>query len=248
MWGRYFLCLATGCCLLGADVARAQGPTPVLFGQRGQFVVSSELWVNYEDRDVDGKAESDFGEIERVSVGGSGVNVTTVPALDYFLTENLSVGAAISVTHSGPGISLRSSLAEDGEGASVSGDSFKVGFGPRVGYAIRISDAFTLFPRFGFRVAFESIELEGATATSGDKIDVDITSLDFNGFAPLMWHPVNHFFIGVGPSFTYQFWSDGSVSERLESGLDGSPFLGHEVDIDGTLFSIGVATQIGGYW
>jgi hypothetical protein len=56
--------------------------------------------------------------------------VTIVSALDYSWTENLLVGAAISVTHSGPGISLRSSLAEDGDGVSVSGDSFKVSFGP----------------------------------------------------------------------------------------------------------------------
>jgi hypothetical protein len=48
--------------------------------------------------------------------------------------------------------------------------------------------------------------------------------------APVLWHPVPHFFVGVGPAFNYNFFGDSSHSLR--------PWYS----------SLGLTSLIGGYF
>ncbi|WP_223640419.1 hypothetical protein [Corallococcus sp. EGB] len=92
------------------------------------------------------------------------------PSADYFLQQNLSVGASALV-------------------AFGFGDSTVVGLGVlgRVGYHLPLSERVSLWPKAGFGVQFAHVP---------NHSDVNFV-LDFN--APILFHLTPRFFIGAGP-------------------------------------------------
>lgn len=91
----------------------------------------------------------------------------------------------------------------------VDGDRF--GIGGRVGYDIAVGGHFTFWP-------VGTVEVEGGTGP---------TDLAFVAYAPLLWHPVQHFFVGLGP-FLEPF----------------VPFSGP----GGTVTSFGIQSTVGGWF
>ncbi|MBN8230234.1 hypothetical protein JYK02_22230 [Corallococcus macrosporus] len=123
------------------------------FGNAGQMVISQELngFIGY-------------------NTASEVFLVRLEPSADYFLQQNLSVGASALV-------------------AFGFGDSTVVGLGVagRVGYHLPLSERVSLWPKVGFGVQFGHIP---------DNSDVNFV-LDFN--APLLFHVTPNFFVGAGP-------------------------------------------------
>ncbi|NNC06061.1 outer membrane beta-barrel protein [Corallococcus exiguus] len=123
------------------------------FGQAGQMVISQELngFIGYNT------ASEIF-------------TVRLEPSADYFLQQNLSVGASALV-------------------AFGFGDYTVVGLGVlgRVGYHLPLAERVSLWPKVGFGIQFGHVP---------DNSDVSFV-LDFN--APVLFHLTPNFFIGAGP-------------------------------------------------
>jgi len=173
---------------------RADSPSGV-FGAKGQLAISSDAGLSISNTSIDG-------------IDGSSTNIVMRPAVDYFVVDYLSIGGFLGLEHnSAPG-----------------GKSTAVSIGPRVGYNIPLSERFSVWPKVGFSFASTSqetdeVELPSGATVGGD--DESSTSMQLNLFAPVMFHPVQHFFIGFGPAFDLDLSGDTkatTIAARLTLG------------------------------
>lgn len=108
------------------------------------------------------------------------------PAVDYFIAPNLSVGGQFVFQHqSVPTIT----------GGTTSQTVF--GLAPRVGFFVPLQPMFSVYPRAG---------LSFLRNTMGSGYNL----LSLNAYAPFLFHPVPHFFIGLGPVLSWDI-AGGSV-------------------------------------
>jgi len=106
------------------------------------------------------------------------------PAADFFLAHNVSVGGTLAIDYT---------QAKDT-------NSTRFGIGPRVGYNLAFTDSLGIWPKLGFSYSHTNVSVsvpqgggqEVTTSTSGDHFTLNL-------FAPIMFHPVTHFFVGFGP-------------------------------------------------
>jgi hypothetical protein len=151
------------------DNTRVTGPAEV-FGARGQIAISSDAAVTVQRRTLSG-------------VDGGTTSIQLAPAADYFVIENLSVGGFIGFDYVTAG----------------DNDSSRFSIGPRVGYNIPFSDLVSIWPKAGFSFAHTSstvsTRVNGATVSTTNSAD----AFALNLYAPIMFHPVQHFFAGFGP-------------------------------------------------
>lgn len=121
--------------------------------------------------------------IQHSSQGSTSIQFA--PAADYFVIRNLSIGASIGI---------------DYVNADQS-DSTRFTIGPRVGYNIPFTDTVGIWPKLGFSYSHTSVSTD---IPNGDA-DVEVTRsrsgdhITLNLFAPIMFHPAQHFFVGFGP-------------------------------------------------
>jgi hypothetical protein len=144
---------------------------------------------------------------DSVEDGDSTTNITLAPALDFFLARNLSVGGQVVYAQNGDDL----------------GDVQTFGAAARVGYVIGLGKI-SIWPRGGLSFARSSFD------TPGD--DLTITRLTLNVYAPVLFHPVDHFFLGLGPVFDVDLVAD-----------DDSDVINAR-----KVTSIGVVSTIGGYF
>jgi hypothetical protein len=165
---------------------------PASFGARGVLAIGS---------DASGTA------YEELSTGTHSTSVNLQPAVDYFVANHLSLGASLWFAYS----SQEEPSARDHE--------FVYGIGPRVGYDLPLSEHFSLWPKLSGFVShssdtFENTAPASRTTDSGSNVEVEL-------FVPVMFHPVPHFFVGIGP-----------FAEAVLTGA-GSAFLGGKITIGG---------------
>jgi len=119
--------------------------------------------------------------------GPSGSDVLIQPAADYFLIDHLSLGGVVMFE-----------LASNGNDQATS-----FGVGPRIGYNIPIVDKLSFWPDFFLR--FDT--------TSRNNNNGSDTAFTMGVFGPLLFHPVEHFFVGLGPilstEVTHTFSNNG---------------------------------------
>lgn len=179
-----------------ADTAvRVQRAAARHFGEKGQKAVSSDVGLSLSNTSVTG-------------ISGSSTVLVLRPALDVFLTNSVSVGGFVGVEHaSAPG-----------------GSSTSISVGPRVGYNALVTDRLSIWPKVGFAIARTSQSDEGATLPSGVVVaddDETHTNVQVNLFVPIMFHPVDHFFLGIGPALDQDLTGDARatvVAVRLTIG------------------------------
>jgi hypothetical protein len=138
---------------------------------------------------------SDAGlSISNTSVGGvdgSTTNIILRPAVDWFIAESISLGGFAGVEYdSAPG-----------------GSTSVVSIGPRVGYNVPLTSRLSVWPKVGVSASYTSVDFD-----DGAEDDEDDTSLQVNLFAPLMFHPVQHFFLGFGPALDADVTGDAKVT------------------------------------
>ncbi|MEP6652494.1 MAG: hypothetical protein ABJA82_03995 [Myxococcales bacterium] len=133
------------------------------FGEHGQIAISGDMKFNllHESRSMN---------------GGSTTSFLIQPALDYFVSTNVSVGGLVG-------------LQRDPE---FPGHSTTIFIGPRVGYNIGIGSAASLWIRLSLTYEHTTY-VDAVFPGSGYAIPLEL-------HAPFLWHPVPHFFLGVGPS------------------------------------------------
>ncbi len=149
------------------------------FGAPGQFAVSVDLPFTNE-------APQFAIYHESTSMGGaSSTNISIMPSLDYFVAPNISVGGQLGVFHGGS--YMGSSLPD---GATATAYQIEV----RGGYNVALNDAFSIWPHLGIGYVHASASLNG-TSASGYTVPLVVT-------VPVLWHPANHFFLGLAPTFT----------------------------------------------
>ena len=169
------------------DVVRSSGGA-ANFGRVNTLVVSQDMAFNLSF-DLNGDDQPDA------------LRIRLAPAADYFIQENLSIGAQAFIDHNF---------------VSDSDDLTNLGLGARAGYNIPMSESASLWPKVG--VSFERNDVktdQNAGSTGGD------LALIVNLSAPVLFHPVNHFFVGFGPSVALKVGGAEGLNLSLNSVVGG---------------------------
>jgi hypothetical protein len=148
---------------------------------------------------------SDAGlSISSKSISGVDGSTTTLilrPAIDYFVVNNVSVGGFVGLEY-----------VKAGEAHST---TFAIG--PRVGYNFAFSERFSFWPKLGF--SYSNSNASGTPLPPGASVSGNHLAL--NVFAPVMFHPVQHFFLGFGPALDTDLTGDAkqtTIAGRLTLG------------------------------
>jgi hypothetical protein len=168
--------------------------------------------VHAEDRFGQRGQVVPFGSLSfrHTSRGVTSNSVWVGPGVLYFPTDSVAFGISVLYAYT-------QGVAFFGQTATLSPGVHSVGIEPTVGAAIPMADRVSLFPRFSMRF------LKNMPGTGGPSLDL----LTLRGFAPLLFTPASHFYIGFGPEFSTDV-STSSVTTK-ETGF-------------------GLATEIGGYF
>lgn len=158
------------------------------FGEHGQIAISGDMKFNLLH--------------ESLSMnGGSNTSFLLQPALDYFVSTNVSVGGLVGIERN----------------PEYPGHSTLISIGPRVGYNINIGSAASLWIRLSLTYSHLSYADTNRNG-SGWAIPLEL-------YAPFLWHPVPHFFIGAGPflrtDLVAKFRGD-DISKRTDIGLSST--------------------------
>jgi len=135
-------------------------------------------------------------------VDGSTTSLTLRPAVDYFVANNVSVGGFV-------GLDYKST-----SGAHAT--TFAIG--PRIGYNFAFAERFSFWPKLGFSYSSSSTSADTTPAPGDCEAG---NHLALNVFAPLMFHPVQHFFLGFGPALDTDLTGDAkqtTIAGRLTIG------------------------------
>jgi hypothetical protein len=123
--------------------------------------------------------------------------VTFDPAADYFMTDGFSLGAIVLFEH------------EMGNAPSKT----TIGAGARIGYNFVLSERFSIWPRFRAVLRHYS-----AGSVERGAPDIYDNQLSLQLYAPVLFHPVPHFFIGFGPYIAAGGGSDYAFGLRYSFG------------------------------
>jgi hypothetical protein len=118
------------------------------------------------------------------------------PAVDYFFAPNLSFGGKVRFDYR----------------KNSGGSTTAIGLGPRVGYQLPLGDMFSVFPKVGF-----FLEHVSSSATGGLSSSYSLFSLTID--VPFMFHPVPHFFIGIGPTLFANLAGASAAQRDVQFGL-----------------------------
>lgn len=163
----------------GAQSATQQTPfrgAADVFGAPRQIAISSDVALTISRATTSG-------------VPGGTTTVDLAPALDYFPIRNFSIGGFLGLKYSTTG----------------DNDSNRFSIGPRLGYNLGLSDFVSIWPKIGISYARTSTTTStlvpdaGQTSTTTVKQTTTGSGVALNLFAPLLFHPAEHFFAGLGP-------------------------------------------------
>jgi hypothetical protein len=146
-----------------------------MFGAKSELVLSNDSGL----------------EISNTNLTGGGGNTFVLqfrPAIDYFVIDNLSVGAFLGVNYV----------------HVPTGHTTSFSFGGRVGYNVPVAKAFSIWPKLG--LSYAGLSQGGGNDTSSS------SSLALNLFVPIQFHPVEHFFIGFGPALDVDMTGDNKAT------------------------------------
>lgn len=168
-----------------------QGSQAARFGVTRQWVFSSDTGFSVANTSLSGR-------------GGSTTAVQFRPAVDFFVIDNLSVGLFAGFDY------VR----------MPTGNTTAFSTGPRVGYDVPFSRAFSVWPRLGLSYSYTRQSIDENEIISGDD-HTSASAMALNLSAPIMYHPIDHVFIGFGPAFDVDLVGDEkatTVAARLTLG------------------------------
>ena len=170
-------------------------PSPA-FGKKGQAAILSDFNLRFDYYRYGATANIPAISYETIYFA---------PALMYFVVDNLAVGGSVSIAHTWP---------PSGEGSGTD-----VGIGPRVGYNINLGPYVSVFPRVG--VSYDHFWDSGSSSPLSSSSSGYALDLNFDAY--FLFHPVQHFFLGLGPVV---YWdpiakeNGADVPKTLHVGID----------------------------
>ena len=209
----YFQCLFVACGTLLSAVASADAADDLtakgnvnVNDQRPQLpavAANSPSGVFGERGQI--TISSDAGlSISNTSTSGvdsSTTKLTLRPAVDYFLVNNVSLGGFVGLDYTST--------------SGVHSTTFAIG--PRVGYNLAFAERFSFWPKLGFSYSSSSATVDVPSSS----LNASGNHLALNVFAPLMFHPVQHFFLGFGPALDVDLTGEAkqtTIAGRLTLG------------------------------
>jgi hypothetical protein len=148
---------------------------------------------------IDGSFSVSFGYVSQSPPTGSSTSATVftvAPTLDYFVAPGISIGGTLELA--------RASSSDSGAMTASTSTATIYGIGPRVGYHAPLGPQLSVWPRAGLLYAHETFSFTGSPDSSG-------TVITLVASAPLLYHPVPHFFIGIGPEIRVDVSSKDST-------------------------------------
>jgi hypothetical protein len=166
-----------------ASGAAPEKPAEPVFGRAGQIVLSTatSAWVGYRS----------YSQSK-----GSSTEVWVEPSVDYFVVDEISIGADAFV-----GYSSGNGLDSNGTVTELSATNF--GIAPSLGANLPLTEWASIWLRgdLGFGTVSSSVSsLDGTNQHSRKRTWIDLS-------LPFLVHPSSHFFVGVGP-FLFHELSD----------------------------------------
>lgn len=171
-------------------------------GDKGQLAVGAERLMGFthsrhsSENDA-GKQTTTYNNLTLLANPMSGLLTTySIPriAFDYFPTDGLSLGGAISYTRVGIDSKFEPAAGNTSEG----GGTFSVFIvAPRIGYAHMFDDSIGIWPRAG--ITYVSTSTEDDDDDSGSEGSVMALSVE----APLLFAPAENVAITLGPTIDY---------------------------------------------
>lgn len=180
-----------------AATTSAPADVAAAFGQVRQIVVTGDAQVSFAHNSASGG-------------GGSSNTLTLMPSASYFVVPNVSVGVGLLIQHG-------SNSFNTGVG-SFSADVTTIGLILSGGYNLHLTPVLSMWAQLALGYAHTSTS-SGNMSASGHTVPLGIS-------VPFLYHPVEHFFFGLGPSFTTELSSSSSSKET----------------------SIGISSVVGGYF
>ncbi len=185
------------------------------FGHAGQLAISWDQAIGTQQMSVNGLGGGgapaigapaswsmlDFQYASLSNNEGSVTHFGLAPAADYFVIDNLSVGGQVLL-----GIA---SYSPGGGGQGATGTTF--GIAPQVGYNLGLTDNISFWPKL--QVAYQN--------TSWSNNGGGSSRFGLGIFAPFLYHPVNHFFAGIGPNFSTDLSSSVTPAGPGAQSVDG---------------------------
>jgi hypothetical protein len=216
--------------MLGGGRARAQQEAVTDFGQKGVLALSAERMFGFvhADQTTGSGATARTTHVNSFSLLGNSSQILTSylqprVALDFFAADRLSLGAALTYFH------ISQSVDGSNSNPTISGYVLA----PRVGYALPLGRAVSLWPRLGFTyVHFET----GNNAAGSTTTDISVYAVTIE--APLLFAVSSHFFLSLAPT--------------LDLGVGGSTStpgpMGATTSTDRKETDYGVVAGLGGFW
>jgi hypothetical protein len=136
--------------------------------------------------------------VENYSGSPSVTTITLAPAADVFVSRSFSLGAHVSWTHT-----QTSGVPET--------DSWSTGL--RVGYSLAMGPTFSFWPKVNVDYRHTSLVTTDLSMLQQGVFSREISfdSMVVGIFAPVLFHPAAHFFVGVGPNFQAAVLSSAST-------------------------------------
>lgn len=188
---------------------------PAQFGSEGQMVITTDLHMSFG---YTGDTETDDSELR----------LRLTPSVDRFLTRNLSVGVVAVLDYS--------DQTYDAGIGKINAKTTSGGLGFGFGYNVSIGTLLSWWPRVRAGVSVAGTKVNRTAATSAvdpnsppSEYTIHENWLWTDLFLPLLFHPVPHFFIGIGPYGSYE--PDHEVGSAHH----------HR-------FTVSVATEVGGWF
>jgi hypothetical protein len=219
--------LAASTMVLSSSMARAEGPTS--FGKSG------ELAVSWDQPLVAGLVATNaqtgslvplpttmtalgFEDYSVSNNGGSATIFSLAPAADYFVIDNLSIGAQVMV-------GVETTSPPQGTGTTTT----MYGIAPQIGYNLALTDSISFWPKVFFAYAGASTNNNGPSASIGT----------LGVFAPFLFHIATHFYAGVGPNASTQLFVNQS---DMNMNINNPP----KITTFGAMATFGGWFQLGG--
>jgi hypothetical protein len=186
--------------LLAAPLARAEGTEPAAETTNAGFAPAADAAGAFG-------ATGQFalslgatnGEHFLFHKQGAEWTLQLAPSADYFLFPHISVGGVLAYGH------------DSGNGGmntpGTSNDTFSIG--ARAGYALAFNDRFSVWPLVGLRLDYRA-QNHGSNTNTFVPI-----------YVPALFHPVQHFFVGLGPKVDAHLSGQANTGWGVESMLGG---------------------------
>ncbi|HEY6727046.1 MAG TPA: hypothetical protein VI197_23595 [Polyangiaceae bacterium] len=208
------------------------GPALADPGEAGQLALGAERLMGFSHSRH--SSESEFGEqsstynnLTLLANPMAGfVTAYSVPrvALDYFPTQGVSIGGAISYTRVGISSKLEPNM---GESTESSGTLSMFIFSPRVGYAAMFSESVGIWPRAGITY------LKSSTSDDDDESKSEGSAVALSIEAPLLFMPVDNVAITLGPTIDYGLSASGEDTDSEGNTTEDDDNPAHEFGVQG---------------